>query len=678
MVQILFLALSTHAALAGQDLFLSATEHESNARYGDAHSAWLACAEADEVLRPYAIIHAARCRLRGGQVEAGLAELAAFVQDYPDGPWINMARAELYEALLKQEERVAAAAAIAPVLDIEPQPWWMDKLAWNATENLLKIPGRETEAYAYIRHVVETTGYIAPRREASRRLLKSPNLDDRAAAIIGLLRCGEFTDAGKEILLSPAVLLGADGESSTLDALLALLKGGTSVDPAAALDDIAKVNGPSQWLQLWLLYAARMQMSAGRADLAEALTDALVKNFADTREAGDALWYLANYYEGLDRDAQAEAAYRRLADDCPDHFRADDALWAVAWKKHSAGNRAGAEATFEELGRRFPDSRFRAQALYMIARWRESDGDNAGAKAHYRAATESGIGDYYAHRALDRLLNYGETGGGVNLRVDASSSVLQPMSIPGSVPGPVADRAAVRPEFQRLYFFGRHGLEEGEWEAMHILRNAATAADPALVYTATADAGFAHTAWQFAIDAGWGIEGGQRTAARLRLDYPLAYWADMSALGNETRLDPFLLLSLAKQESTFRAKIESHAGASGVMQLMPATAKWMISVDDTVHAHHVANLSSPINSIRLGARYLMRMSERSDGNKIYALASYNGGPGNLDKWRKRFPNHDLDAFVEAIPFDETRGYVKKVLGNYAAYHSIYRGVSLNN
>ena len=63
--------------------------------------------------------------------------------------------------------------------------------------------------------------------------------------------------------------------------------------------------------------------------------------------------------------------------------------------------------------------------------------------------------------------------------------------------------------------------------------------------------------------------------------------------------------------------------------------------------------------------------ERSDGNLVYALASYNAGPGNCDKWRTRLPKADLEVFVEAIPFSETRNYVKLVLGNYAAYHSLY-------
>ena len=68
---------------------------------------------------------------------------------------------------------------------------------------------------------------------------------------------------------------------------------------------------------------------------------------------------------------------------------------------------------------------------------------------------------------------------------------------------------------------------------------------------------------------------------------------------------------------------------------------------------------------------LQRMKERSNDNLIYTVASYNGGPGNVDKWRKRFDGYNIDRFIEAIPFTETRDYTKKVLGYYAAYHTLY-------
>jgi len=108
-----------------------------------------------------------------------------------------------------------------------------------------------------------------------------------------------------------------------------------------------------------------------------------------------------------------------------------------------------------------------------------------------------------------------------------------------------------------------------------------------------------------------------------------------------------------------------------VMQVMPATARWLASKDSRVTPEQAVHLDSPRNSLRLGMVYLKQMTERSGGNLAYALASYNAGPGNCDKWRRAAPLRPLDEFIETIPIDETRDYVKRVLGNYAAYHSLY-------
>jgi soluble lytic murein transglycosylase len=157
----------------------------------------------------------------------------------------------------------------------------------------------------------------------------------------------------------------------------------------------------------------------------------------------------------------------------------------------------------------------------------------------------------------------------------------------------------------------------------------------------------------------------------LRLDYARAYWPHVVAIAKETGVDPYLILAVARQESTFRPSLTSSAGAQGVMQVMPGTAEWLAKAEPTIGPEHAKQLDVPTSSLRLGTYYLMRMIDRCGGNVADALASYNAGPGNLSKWRKQYPNADLDTFIESIPFSETRHYVKAVLGNYAAYHSLY-------
>lgn len=104
---------------------------------------------------------------------------------------------------------------------------------------------------------------------------------------------------------------------------------------------------------------------------------------------------------------------------------------------------------------------------------------------------------------------------------------------------------------------------------------------------------------------------------------------------------------------------------------MPATAEWLAKKEPALGPEVAGHLEQPEHSLRMGAHYLRRMLDREDGNIAYAAGAYNAGPGNVGKWRKAQPGQELEKFIEEIPFSETHGFVCKVLGNYAAYRSLY-------
>ena len=135
------------------------------------------------------------------------------------------------------------------------------------------------------------------------------------------------------------------------------------------------------------------------------------------------------------------------------------------------------------------------------------------------------------------------------------------------------------------------------------------------------------------------------------------------------RVEPALLYALARQESNFDAAAISPAGARGLMQVMPATAAYLAN-DPSFVGEGAERLHNPDLSLELGQRYMHHLarSETVGGDLIRLLAAYNAGPGNLAKWLPATRHRD-DAllFIEAIPFDETRTYVQRVL----AYSWIY-------
>ena len=126
-----------------------------------------------------------------------------------------------------------------------------------------------------------------------------------------------------------------------------------------------------------------------------------------------------------------------------------------------------------------------------------------------------------------------------------------------------------------------------------------------------------------------------------------------------------LIFGVMRQESAFNARVKSHVGAEGLMQLMPATAREM---SERIKAPLAASrLARPANNILLGTAYLKRVVDRFDGHHALAVAAYNAGPGAVLRWLRASPGLELDLFVARIPYDETRGYVRRVVSNWARY-----------
>jgi soluble lytic murein transglycosylase-like protein len=305
----------------------------------------------------------------------------------------------------------------------------------------------------------------------------------------------------------------------------------------------------------------------------------------------------------------------------------------------------------------------------------EAGADRELVLAQFRSAAENGVSNYYGHRAAELLAQLGDRDARKEktLNIAPNESILRPIHIEHDKPESAIENLNGDDRFVRLAFFAARGYPEAEWEALAI--GNAIDGDPAAeaMYLAMGEAGAtAYTAMQIADARDFGEnEDGSQTLTRLRIRYPRAYWDQVAPLARDVGVDPYLMLSIARQESTYRPGLTSIAGAQGVMQLMPDTARWLVKTDTRVPASDATRLSDPRSSLRLGGHYLKMMLDRYDGNMVYALAAYNGGPGNCDTWRRNFRGTTFSEFIEFIPFTETRNYVKRVLANYVTYHSIY-------
>jgi len=158
--------------------------------------------------------------------------------------------------------------------------------------------------------------------------------------------------------------------------------------------------------------------------------------------------------------------------------------------------------------------------------------------------------------------------------------------------------------------------------------------------------------------------------ARWRAVYPRRFLRLVEANAREQGLDTDFVLSVIHQESVFDPGATSHAGARGLMQIMPSTGR-SISRSLEEPAYSTARLYEPELNVRFGTWYLADLLEDFQGRPELALAGYNAGGGRVKRWTADARCADPDVFIESIPFDETRNYVKRILNNVALYKRLY-------
>ncbi|EOW6771980.1 murein transglycosylase [Cronobacter muytjensii] len=183
---------------------------------------------------------------------------------------------------------------------------------------------------------------------------------------------------------------------------------------------------------------------------------------------------------------------------------------------------------------------------------------------------------------------------------------------------------------------------------------------------------------RYAFDRNWWDLSVQATIAgklwdQLEERFPLAYKDLFARYVSDKAVSQSYAMAIARQESAWNPKVRSPVGASGLMQIMPGTATHTVKMFNLPGYSSSAQLLDPETNIQIGTSYLQYVYQMFDNNRIFASAAYNAGPGRVRTWLGNSAGRiDAVAFVESIPFSETRGYVKNVLA-YDAYYRYFMG-----
>ncbi|HSC77126.1 MAG TPA: transglycosylase SLT domain-containing protein, partial [Candidatus Acidoferrales bacterium] len=361
----------------------------------------------------------------------------------------------------------------------------------------------------------------------------------------------------------------------------------------------------------------------------------------------------------------AQQYYRRLIAAFPQSSSSAEAHWKLAWQAYRARNPESARLMQEHL-ERFPDSPFLPRALYWRARLAVAAKEDALAERLLTLLRDYAPRDYTAQQGeiLAAQIEAGPAGDEDRLPawVAGLRFEVRPPAVEPLLPAYAAqiEKAAALSRLG-LYDLATEGLDAALDRQPH----------PSL-YLAQARVAFAQQKFARATvlltrayPRYWRYRLEDLPREAWELMYPKLYWEIIQREARKQNLDPYLVAGLIRQESRFENEAVSSAGAIGLMQLMPGTARRLAG-----RRVSRGGLYDPETNIRLGTKFLAGLMAQFGGSVEKAVAGYNAGGGRVIEWSSE-PHADSAEFVESISITQTREFVHTVLRNYRFYRDLY-------
>jgi soluble lytic murein transglycosylase len=623
----------------------------------------LEAATADALLGDYALYHLAQARRSAGRRDLAADALQRLVAQHPQSIFRERAGREMPRDFLEAGQLVQAEEATRKYLAAVPSNTGRGEVGLTLGEILLR-DGRTDQAEEVFRRLwIELPA--SPESERAKDLLATiPTArplaaDEQLQRAATLYQLGRYGPAIPE--LTPFAVSGSSRETQARLMLgisaFNVRQYGQAVQWLEPLKDSVRPD-PTEAL-FWL------GRSAGRAGDVEKFTEYLTL-VADAkpkvRRSEEALYLLAQAAAD-DADIPKSRAYlTRLLRDYPKGVWTDVALWLQGWLAYKRKEFPAAAASWGRLVAEESGSRWRVPALYWRGRAFEAIKHVAEAATAYRTLLDTSANQYYYRlRATDRLTSLAKKAplkpappvaqplqaGGTNGLHARKARALRSLGLTHDaveewseqVRGHPEERAGLAEACGAFLDLGRY--DKAVWVGTRVLRPL-----------------FVQEGGQAAIPGFW------------QCTYPLGHVDLVRRYAGERALDPYLVLALIREESAFAPQALSRTGARGLMQLMPHTA------DLTAREHQLppvapSALETPEVNIQIGVHHLADLLRDLGGNLSLTLASYNAGKQPVQRWLQRYGFADEVEFVEDIPFTETRNYVKRVLGSYERYNSLY-------
>jgi len=503
-----------------------------------------------------------------------------------------------------------------------------------------------------VKNAPEANGIGAMRDRLVDKYSSELTPEDWEAIAFGYWETGEYRKAGEAYAEAPRTPKNAYREARGLQL------GKQKLKTISAYQQLIKEFPDAEETGLGLRRLASLSESK---DALEYL-DQVIKKFP--QEAPEALLAKAEILDGLGSTTSAAQNRQFVFKEYGSSDAAAEYRWEVAQKNAAQGKIEEAWQWAQPITTNNPDSSLAPEAAFWVGKWATQLKRPEDAKAAYEHVLARYPESYYAWRSAAMLgWNVGNFTTVRDLQPEVVVPPIRPLLPGGS------------DTLKELYRLGQDTsawtLWQAELEPFKELTVAEQFTDGLLRLEMGDNLRGINQVWFLSQRekpeeiAEW--KALRESPAYWNALFPIPYREEILRWSAQRQLNPFLVAALIRQESRFEKQIRSSAGAVGLMQVMPDTGKWVAQKIDLQEY----DVEKPSDNIRLGTWFLDFTHQEYDNNSLLALASYNAGPGNVSKWVKKYGFSDPDAFIEKIPFPETKGYVENVFANYWNYLRLY-------
>jgi soluble lytic murein transglycosylase len=389
---------------------------------------------------------------------------------------------------------------------------------------------------------------------------------------------------------------------------------------------------------------------------------AIQAKYPGGRESVEADLLLAKYYATDEKNYGRSTASLERAIAAGAEGNDGENIWTLGWTYLLWGHDADALKAFDRYLAAYPDGDYRTNSLFWSAKILDRQGRVAERNARYEELIRDYPYSYYAYRS----------------RSITGAPLLAPDRVENGQVFPDIAAAVAEAGDPRLEVVGK--LESIGLVADATKEMKRIAADhPANVgigfrladfYLRTGEAAKANAILQKQFRA-FIRHGGSNVPRRFwEILFPINYWSEIEPAARQRSVDPYLVAAIIRQESGFEPTDVSNAGAVGLMQIMPEEAA-RIAAGGGLPEPTRQMLFDPKTNVEVGALEYTQKLARVGGNQILAIAAYNAGEEAVGRWLAKTPADDVDLFVDSIPYNETRLYVKNVTRNQYEYRRIY-------